>query len=182
MEDWTDVDSPGLIPWLYTLCLEKQCWPIFKILSAIDITVNSKFLASEIVMSITWNITQRRYIPTAIFGGTAQHSSSGRQPKFVALNRGGHLHSAGRPSCSALAHVLAGFAKMRCAHWGCDRLVAQLQQPIILAICAGLVHGNANGTRMWANAQPDGHPAEHRWCPLFNAAKFGWRPLLDAVQ
>jgi len=29
-------------------------------------------------------------------------------------------------------------------------------------------------TRMWANAQPDGHPVEHRWCPLFNDAKFGW--------
>ena len=25
-------------------------------------------------------------------------------------------------------------------------------------------------TRMWANAQPDGRPAEHRWRPLFNAA------------
>ena len=23
---------------------------------------------------------------------------------------------------------------------------------------------------MWANAQRDGHPAEHRWRPLFNAA------------
>ena len=29
-----------------------------------------------------------------------------------------------------------------------------------------------NVTRMWANAQPDGRPAEHRWRPLFNAAKF----------
>jgi len=28
-------------------------------------------------------------------------------------------------------------------------------------------------TRMWANAQPDVRPAEHRWRPLFNAAKFG---------
>ena len=28
-------------------------------------------------------------------------------------------------------------------------------------------------TRMCANAQPDGRPAEHRWRPLFNAAKFG---------
>ena len=28
-------------------------------------------------------------------------------------------------------------------------------------------------TRMWAKAQPDGRPAEHRWCPLFNAARFG---------
>jgi len=34
-------------------------------------------------------------------------------------------------------------------------------------------------TRMWANAQRDGCPAEYRWCPLFNAAKFGWRPLLE---
>jgi len=31
---------------------------------------------------------------------------------------------------------------------------------------------------MWANAQRDGRPAEHRWRNLFNAAKFGWRPLL----
>ena len=31
---------------------------------------------------------------------------------------------------------------------------------------------------MCANAQPDGRPAEYRWRPLFNAAKFGWRPLL----
>jgi len=35
---------------------------------------------------------------------------------------------------------------------------------------------------MWANAQRDGRPAEYKWRPLFNAAKFGSRPLLDAVQ
>jgi len=28
-------------------------------------------------------------------------------------------------------------------------------------------------TRMWANAQRDGRPAEYIWRPLFNAAKFG---------
>jgi len=28
-------------------------------------------------------------------------------------------------------------------------------------------------TRMRANAQRDGRPAEYRWRPLFNAAKFG---------
>ena len=28
-------------------------------------------------------------------------------------------------------------------------------------------------TRMWANAQRDGRPAEYRWRPQFNAAKFG---------
>jgi len=26
---------------------------------------------------------------------------------------------------------------------------------------------------MWANAQRDGRPAEYRWHPLFNTAKFG---------
>ena len=28
-------------------------------------------------------------------------------------------------------------------------------------------------TRMWADAQRDGRPAEYRWRPLFNAAKCG---------
>jgi len=34
-------------------------------------------------------------------------------------------------------------------------------------------------TRMWANAQRDGHPAKYRWRPLLNAAKFAWRTLLE---
>jgi len=40
---------------------------------------------------------------------TARHSSSGHQPKFVALNKGRHLHSEGRPSRWALAHILVYF-------------------------------------------------------------------------
>jgi len=32
---------------------------------------------------------------------------------------------------------------------------------------------------MWADAQRDGRPAEYTWRPLFNTAKFGWRPLLE---
>ena len=32
---------------------------------------------------------------------------------------------------------------------------------------------------MWASAQRDGRPAECRWHPVFNAANFGWRPLLE---
>jgi len=32
---------------------------------------------------------------------------------------------------------------------------------------------------MWANAQRDGRPAEYRWHPLFNAAKFGWCPIVE---
>jgi len=30
-----------------------------------------------------------------------------------------------------------------------------------------------NRLEMWANIQRDGRPAEYRWRPLFNAAKFG---------
>jgi len=37
---------------------------------------------------------------------TARHSTSGRQPKFAALNSGRHLHSEGRPSRWTLAHIL----------------------------------------------------------------------------
>ena len=32
---------------------------------------------------------------------------------------------------------------------------------------------------MWTNVQHDGRPAAYRWRPLFNAAKFGWRSLLE---
>ena len=34
---------------------------------------------------------------------------------------------------------------------------------------------------MWANAQRDGRPAEYRWRPLFNVAKFGWCPILEGM-
>ena len=34
---------------------------------------------------------------------------------------------------------------------------------------------------MWANAQRDGRPAEYRCRPLFNAAKFGWCPILECL-
>jgi len=39
----------------------------------------------------------------------SQHSGSGRQPNFAAMNRGSHLYSAGRPSRWALAHILVMF-------------------------------------------------------------------------
>ena len=32
---------------------------------------------------------------------------------------------------------------------------------------------------MWANAQRDGRPTQYMWRPLFNAAKFGWRLILE---
>jgi len=41
-------------------------------------------------------------------------SSIGRQLNFVALNRGRHLCSAGRPSRWALAHILVGYYFVSC--------------------------------------------------------------------
>ena len=46
---------------------------------------------------------------------TARYSSSGRQPNFAALNRGRHLHSAGRPLRWALAHILVFFLNLHYA-------------------------------------------------------------------
>jgi len=62
---------------------------------------------------------------------TARHSSSGRQPNFASFNRGRHLHSAGRPSCWALAHISSfQFFFLEILHvwrtvmsWLCDELV-----------------------------------------------------------
>ena len=39
---------------------------------------------------------------------------------------------------------------------------------------------NINITRMWANTQRDGRPAEYRWRPLFNAAK--WLTDFGSIQ
>jgi len=44
---------------------------------------------------------------------------------------------------------------------------------ITLTVSQNVPMNNIIQTRMWANAQRDGRPAEHRWRPLFNAAKFG---------
>ena len=38
---------------------------------------------------------------------------------------------------------------------------------------------NYTKLEMWANAQRDGRHEEYRWRPMFNAAKFGLRPLLE---
>jgi len=50
------------------------------------------------------------------------------------------------------------------------------------ATCQSKQKGVRFKLEMRANAQRDGCPAEHRWRPLFNAAKFGWRPLVHAMQ
>jgi len=52
----------------------------------------------------------------------------------------------------------------------------------IQSATAEIGRGKKKETRTWADAQRHGRPAECRWRPLFNAAKFGWRPLLHGVQ
>jgi len=56
------------------------------------------------------NIFQR---VTCLGSVTARHYSSGPQPNFVALNRGCHLYSAGRPSRWAVAHILVIIIKQK---------------------------------------------------------------------
>ena len=43
----------------------------------------------------------------------------------------------------------------------------------IFATKARIDNRKKNLTRMLANTQRDGRPADYRWRPLFNAAKFG---------
>ena len=52
---------------------------------------------------------------------------------------------------------------------------SDLQYDINFIKFSNSIHINAKQTqtRMWANAQRDGRPTEHKWRPLFNAAKFG---------
>jgi len=38
---------------------------------------------------------------------------------------------------------------------------------------AAITYNEYKQLEMWANAQHDGRPAEYRWHPLFNAARFG---------
>ena len=66
--------------------------------------VNFSPLAAEI-LSLVWS-TPANFNGFASWQRYCTASSSGRQPKFAALNRGRHLCSAGRPSRWALAHIL----------------------------------------------------------------------------
>ena len=62
---------------------------------------------------------------------TAQHSSSGRQPNIVALNKGRlHLYSAGRPSRWALVHILV------------NNKIAVHRRPVVMSLLS--CHSDSN--------------------------------------
>jgi len=52
------------------------------------------------------NFNGFRVLAALLYGVTARHSSSGRQPNFAALNRRRYLYCTGRPSRWALASIL----------------------------------------------------------------------------
>ena len=52
------------------------------------------------------------------------------------------------------------------------RSVSSATRAAALTRCSS-ASANSTQLEMWANAQRDGRPAEYRWHPLFNAAKFG---------
>jgi len=64
---------------------------------------------------------------------TARHSSSGRHPNFVALSKGRHLYSAGRPSRWALAHILVSFFSTTVQVAFCQLLKAKFRCAILVA-------------------------------------------------
>jgi len=67
-----------------------------------------------------------------------------------------NIYPGGRPTAfSVLLFTVSSFISISSPSW-----------PAMIA-------HNIAATRMWANAQRDGRPAEHRWRPLFNVAKFG---------
>ena len=90
---------------------------------------------------------------------TARQSSRGRQPKFAAWYKEWNYRTFAEG---------ATYIRLGSHHVG--------HRPTFLVIdCIEKLIQR----RMWANAQLDGHLAEYRWRPLFNTAKFGWRPLLE---
>ena len=44
---------------------------------------------------------------------------------------------------------------------------------LVKVLCQEKGYDIIDKLEMWTNAQRDGRPAEYRWRPLFNAAKFG---------
>ena len=70
--------------------------------------------------------------------------------------------------CERLVEV----KKAATEHWSVEKVSTRH----VATFCPTL---KTQTTRMWANAQRHGRPAEYRWRPRFNAAKFGWRPLLE---
>jgi len=55
-----------------------------------------------------------------------------------------------------------------------DSVLVQIAGALTMTTCwHSPIRTSIHKREMWANAQRDGRPAEHRWRPLFNTAKLG---------
>ena len=115
--------------------------------------VNFGPLAAEIV-SLVWG-TPANFSGFRVLAALLHDTLVVGVSQTAAFNRGRHLYSAAQPSRWALAHISSWLLTVRVYYFYSSPSRSQ------------------EATRMWANAQRDGRPAEHRWRPLFNAAKFG---------
>jgi len=103
-------------------------------------------------------------VAVPLSGGARPPSNTmwhGPRPTFVPSGPNWHLDPSNR-----LATIQRSFAVLCYAPLRTVLLFGPLRYLVIRPM-------NQVLTRMWANAQPDGRPAKHRWRPLFNAAKFG---------
>jgi len=79
--------------------------------------------------------------------------------------------------CASVRSAALAAPRLRRAALAALRNAAQVPRSVarhlrsIALLCWQFVYAKRMQTRMWANAQPDGRPAEQRWRPLFNAAK-----------
>jgi len=54
--------------------------------------------------------------------------------------------------------------------WNFSGLVCEFTRLLLILVAILVFHSVSLQTRMWANVQRDGRPAEYRWRPLFNTA------------
>ena len=79
---------------------------------------------------------------------TAWHASSGHPPNLAALNRERHLYSAGRPSRSALAHILVNKVfDVICVTIRLSRGWPSIERRVLRLERFALVNWNDNGAR-----------------------------------
>jgi len=95
---------------------------------------------------------------------------SGVRCKWLAWSSWCHCHIV-----SCFIKIQTGLTFLVPAYPGCPGKEAIKR----VSVCLSYNSKKQIKTRMWANVQRDGRPAEYRWCSLLNAAKFGWRPLLE---
>jgi len=95
---------------------------------------------------------------------------SGVRCKWLAWSSWCHCHIV-----SCFIKIQTGITFLVPAYPGCPGKEAIKR----VSVCLSYNSKKQIKTRMWANVQRDGRPAEYRWCSLLNAAKFGWRPLLE---